>query len=316
MHRWDAQMAGLLNLCETRGLSVDTIKARRYELMKLGAWLRVRRPKVNLEKVDDALMVKYFQSRGVGRSKATLASVITICRNMGEYLVEQNIWLKNPLRWIRGPKICSTSRLPKVVGPAQMKQIWDAAVTNPMPSSRPKLVTMLALLYGTGIRRGELSRLRVADWDREKSTIRIDGQKTNRERVVCVGPGVWRCIEAYLPHRHNQLEKHGKLDQTSFFISRDGYALSAENMGTSIRALCQRAGVPEMSMHKFRHCCASDLLEKGVPLPDVQNILGHSHISNTTRYTHIVNPEKAKAMEKHPVNQFLRETEEQKTEAL
>ena len=61
--------------------------------------------------------------------------------------------------------------------------------------ARYQAVCVLAILYGAGLRRGELERLDVADWDRDASVLRIDGQKTGVERSVPVGEGVWRCIE-------------------------------------------------------------------------------------------------------------------------
>ena len=67
-------------------------------------------------------------------------------------------------------------------------------------------MTVLALLYGTGLRRGELERLNVEAFDRIEGTLRIDGRKTGRERCVPLPEMVRRCLEAYLPHRHNQLE--------------------------------------------------------------------------------------------------------------
>ena len=315
MHRWDALMDGHLRDCETRGLAASTITTKRNELIRFGSWLRSRRPKVNLEKVDSDLIIKFLRTRSIAHAKATLSSLVTICRCMGEYLVEQNMWLKNPLRWIKGPKISSTSHLPRTVGPAQMKQIWEVAAAEPKHGSRHKYLAMLALLYGTGIRRGELSRLKLSDWDKETGVIRIDGQKSNRDRKVCVGEGMWRCIEAYLPYRHNLLERHGHLNEQSFFISKNGLPLKAEDMSACLKRLCEKAGV-KAGMHKFRHSCASDLLAKGVAISDVQKILGHSTIGNTMRYAHIIDPEKVKAIAQHPINRFLQEVTEPIREAL
>ncbi|MFC1461354.1 tyrosine-type recombinase/integrase, partial [Verrucomicrobiota bacterium] len=144
---------------------------------------------------------------------------------------------------------------------------------------------LLAILYGTGLRRGELGRLNVADWDRENGILKIDGRKTGRERHVPVGAGVWRCIEAYLPHRHNLLEKQGCLEEDALFINQLGERVKAENIGKLVHDLSKSAGVPLVTLHQFRHSCASDLLESGVHLPEVQKILGHAAIESTIRYT-------------------------------
>jgi site-specific recombinase XerD len=315
MQRWDVLMDGHLRVCEARGLSPESIKTRRSELMRVGAWFRGQRPRVNLEKVDSDMLIRFLRSRSIGHAKSTVASLVTICRCMGEYLVEQNVWVKNPMRWIKGPKISSTSHLPRTVGPEQMKKIWDIAATEKKLESRHRNLAILALLYGTGIRRGELSRLKLSDWEKESGVLRIDGRKSNRDRKVCVGSGIWRCIEAYLPYRHNLLELHGRQNEDAFFINKHGEALKAGDMSANLKRLCKKAGV-EASMHKFRHSCASDLIEKGVALPDVQKILGHSSLGNTMRYTHIVDPEKAKAIAKHPINKFLEVAAQSLKEAI
>jgi integrase/recombinase XerD len=64
--------------------------------------------------------------------------------------------------------------------------------------------------------------------------------------------------------------------------------------------------VPLVSLHQFRHTCASDLLESGVSLPEVQQLLGHATVVTTTRYLQIADPERAKAIKLHPLNDHLR----------
>lgn len=59
------------------------------------------------------------------------------------------------------------------------------------------------------------------------------------------------------------------------------------------------------SMHQFRHSCASDLLEEGVRLPEVQRILGHQGIATTVRYVHIADPQRREAIACHPINDWL-----------
>jgi integrase/recombinase XerD len=63
--------------------------------------------------------------------------------------------------------------------------------------------------------------------------------------------------------------------------------------------------VPLVSLHQFRHTCASDLLESGVSLPEVQQMLGHATVVTTTRYLQIADPERARAIKKHPLNDYL-----------
>ena len=72
-----------------------------------------------------------------------------------------------------------------------------------------------------------------------------------------------------------------------------------------MHGLSRRAGVPICSLHQFRHTCASDLLEAGVHLAQVQRVLGHAVIATTVRYVHIADPQRREAMQVHPLNDWL-----------
>jgi site-specific recombinase XerD len=88
-------------------------------------------------------------------------------------------------------------------------------------------------------------------------------------------------------------------------VNRDGARLSGASISTGIHRLARRCGVELHSVHQFRHSCASDLLEEGVRLPEVQRILGHQAIATTVRYVHIADPQRREAMARHPINDWL-----------
>jgi integrase/recombinase XerD len=69
--------------------------------------------------------------------------------------------------------------------------------------------------------------------------------------------------------------------------------------------LAESAGVEGVTLHQFRHSCASDLLEGGATLPEVQRVLGHAAIESTVRYVAITDPNRNEAMKLHPINEFL-----------
>ena len=213
--------------------------------------------------------------------------------------------MKNPLRWIRGPKLDPRMSLPRRIGKDDMKRLWDEAGKKKPASNRSVTLCVLAILYGTGLRRGELHRLDKDDWDRENGVLKVDGQKTGQERNLPVGPGLWRCVEAYLPVRQNRLETVHRLDETAFLIDRHGQRMSTSSISRMIAGCAKSAGIPSLSLHQFRHSCASDLLESGVTLPEVKTMLGHAVIVSTMRYTHVSTEERADAIKKHPINEFL-----------
>jgi site-specific recombinase XerD len=88
-------------------------------------------------------------------------------------------------------------------------------------------------------------------------------------------------------------------------VSRTGKRLPSCAISNGVHTISRRAQVPMHSLHQFRHTCASDLLEAGVHLAEVQRILGHSVIPTTVRYVHIADPQRRAAIELHPINDLL-----------
>ena len=308
MRRWDRLVEGYLEEYRARGIGTESVAATAGRLGRWGGWLKSRRPRPALDELEVELHVRYLESSGHFRAKATVYGTLSTMRGFGEYLVRQGVWRQNALRWMKGPKITPYSRLPRRIDRAHMEALWAQAAKRRGNFSRHLWLVVLALLYGTGLRHGELERLNVEHFDRTEGLLRIDGRKSSRERCAPVSELVFRCLEAYWPERHNQLERSGQIAERALLVSQRGERLSAQAISNGIHALAERAGVPLVSVHQFRHSCASDLIEAGVHLAEVQRILGHQGIATTVRYTHIADPQRCAAMALHPINQWLGES--------
>lgn len=305
MKRWDSLVDGYMRWGESRGLSEVTLYGQRNELDRLGCWLKRRRPKPNLEQVDGPLLIDYIRGRTAFHAKGTVSAVMSVMRCFGGYLVQQGAWISNPMRWVHGPRLDPRGKLPRRIGREHLTRLWDASRLNRTRYQQRLALAVLSLLYGTGLRRGELERLNLADWQREEGILKIDGRKTGQERSVPVSEGIWRCVEAYLPDRQNMLERRGLCSEPALFLNRHGQRLTANQLALMVHRLAKTANVPLVNLHQFRHTCASDLLESGVSLPAVQQMLGHATVITTTRYLQIADPERARAIKKHPLNDYL-----------
>ena len=305
MRRWDGLVESYLQECEARGLAASTSEQRARELTRFGGWLKRLRPRVPLEEVDAGIIVRYVTARGTFRSRSTVAGVVSQVRSMGEFLTREGIWRTNSLRWMRGPKMDPRMRMPRRISQGDLRAIWNTAGECRSEFARYQTVCLLAVLYATGLRRGELVRLDIEDWDRDSGLLTIDGHKTGRQRKVPVGQGAWRCIEAYLPHRHNVLERSVTVGERALLVGRSGRRLTGHAVSSTIKRLAQSAGVARVTLHQFRHSCASDLLENGASISEVQTLLGHAALESTMRYTHIADPQRSAAIAKHPINEML-----------
>jgi len=307
MERWDSLFQGYMDQCEKGDISEDTMRGLHYELDRLGGWLKRRRPRPNVEEIDGQVLIAYLRRRTHFHTKTTVAGVASKVRCFGAYLVAQGVWVQNPMRWIKGPRLDPRGKMPRRIGAEHLKKIWEASGQQRSDYQKHLAVAMLSLLYGTGLRRGELERLNVGDWDRQEGLLKVDGRKTGCERSIPLSEGIGSCLEAYLPMRQKLLEKHGNSAETALLINRYGQRLSAQSLGLTVHRLARRAKVPLVSLHQFRHSCASDLLESGATLPEVQGLLGHKRVTTTSRYLQIADPERARAVSRHPLNDYLKE---------
>lgn len=305
MRRWDRLQEAYMEEYRARGVSEQTVAYTEARLDRWGRWLKKRRPRIMIEQIDALTITRYLANCTSFRSKATVYGTLSTMRGFGDYLVRQGLWKVNPLRWMKGPKVTPYGRLPKRIDHVHMEGLWRAAANRGGDYSSHLWVTILAMLYGTGLRRGELARLTVDAFDRQEGTLRIDGRKTGQERCVPLPEMVLRCLEAYLPLRHNQLEQAGLVQETALLVSRYGRPLSGSAISNGVHTIAGMAQVPIHSLHQFRHSCASDLLEAGVHLAEVQRILGHAVISTTVRYVHIADPQRRAAIALHPINDWL-----------
>lgn len=290
---------------EARGLAAATLARRRGELDRWGAWMKRRRPLPRLEAIGPPDLIAYVRARSAFHAKSTVAGTMSEMRGMGEFLVREGIWPSNPLRWLQGPRLDSRMRVPRRLGAGQMERLWRAASTHRSPYHRRLWTAVLGVLYGTGLRRGELVRLELSSWDRREGVLELDGRKTRRVRRVPLPALAAQCLEAYLPVRQQQLERHGRLGQRALFVSAAGERLSATSVSGAIGRLSRRAGLAGVTLHAFRHSCASDLLESGVGVAHVQQILGHQVLATTVRYLQVADPHRHAAMALHPINDWL-----------
>jgi integrase/recombinase XerC len=147
---------------------------------------------------------------------------------------------------------------------------------------------MLELLYGSGLRVGELVGLSLDDVDLGEARARVLG-KGKKERVVPLGGKCVAALDAYLPRRAALAHPRTRaLDGRALFVSARG-----KRIGTrAVQALVKRygalgAGRADLHPHALRHTCATHLLDGGADLRAIQELLGHASLSTTQRYTHV-----------------------------
>ena len=238
-----------------------------------------------------------LRSRGL---KATsIRRKTSVIRGLFQFLVQERVVAASPFTAIRSPRI--GERLPHALHPAEIKQLLEAPEGSGFPACRDRAI--LEVLYGGGLRVGELVALDLHDVDLQEGIVRVFG-KGRKERLSPLGRFARVAIQDYLPHRARHARLQG--DDNPLFIShrgpRAGTRLTDRGVRRIFSGYLKAVGLPaRFSPHALRHSFATHMLENGADIRLVQELLGHKNLSTTQIYTHIASEQLRKVYEKaHP----------------
>ena len=165
-----------------------------------------------------------------------------------------------------------------------------------------KFKTIFMLVYGSGLRVGEVVNLREEDIDSKNMRIFVREGKGNKERYTILPEKNLEMLRIYWK-KYRQHKRRGII-----FLSEKGEAITVGVIRAHFRKYRRRAKLDEkVTMHTLRHCFATDLIERGATLIEVKELLGHSNIRSTMEYVHIANKE---IKVTSPLDEFLKGEEE------
>jgi len=278
----------ILFLKNEKNYSNNTIVSYKNDLIQLLNYLKDHEIlKINnVQYVDQSIMRRYIvYLKKNNYSVRSIARKISTIRSFFIFLLREGIIKINPTINLITPKI--NKKLPYFLYLQEVNKLIETPPLNTLLGIRDKAI--LELLYGTGIRVGELVNLNVHDIDLYEKTIRIFG-KGSKERILPLGNPSIKAVEKYLASR-NLFRKNisiNKNDLDALLLNRFGGRLSARNIRRIIIKYMKMAGLnKKISPHVLRHSFATHLLGGGADLRSVQELLGHESLSTTQIYTHI-----------------------------
>jgi len=209
---------------------------------------------------------------------------ILALKNFFGFLSRRGYLLHDPAAGLDYPR--GETRLPRtILTVKEAKRILEAAKDKTPLGLRDRAI--LETLYGTGIRAGELGRLRPLDVDTEEGIVRIMLGKGARDRNVPLTRAAAEAIEAYLVKGRPTLVRPGR-SRFLFLGSRGGFVHETVLERNVIGRYVKRARVKKhVTPHTFRHSMATHLLKGGADIRHIQALLGHSRLSSTERYTRV-----------------------------
>jgi len=226
-------------------------------------------------------------------SSRTIARHLSAVRNLFHFLLSEGLVASDPTEHLTSPK--QWSNIPKFLNRDQVGQL--VAAPDAAKASGVRDHAMLELLYATGIRVSELINLRTSNADLGKGLIRVTG-KGNKQRIVPIHTEAIKATQGYIDGARAELLK-GKSSPYLFVTARGG-PMTRQAFWASLKINGKKAGIfHNLSPHVLRHTFATHLLEGGADLRSVQTMLGHSDLSTTEIYTHVVRSRLRDTLDRH-----------------
>lgn len=264
-----------------KGLAANTVLAYRRDLIKFATHLA--RTKKDWNQADRESVRQFLEH--LHRQNLTpraIARHLVSLRGCYQFLVREGRVGRDPTIDIDPPRLSQT--LPKYLAAVDVEKL----LIQPDPSNPAGLRdrAMLEVLYATGMRVSELISVRWEDFDANLGVVRCLG-KGNKERLIPVGKSALRSLEAYVASGRAKLAK--KASVPFLFVNQRGGKLSRVGFWKILSRYGRKAGIrTPLSPHVVRHSFATHLLERGADLRSIQMMLGHSDISTTQIYTHVI----------------------------
>lgn len=219
-------------------------------------------------------------------SNTTISRRISSIKVFFNFLVKNNLIEINPTLKIIAPKLNKV--LPNILGQKQAEQLLTQAaiyeVEEESQEVRIRDYAILEVLYSTGIRVSELVGLDVEDINFSNLTLKVLG-KGKKERFVPFGIPAREAIDKYLKDSRNSFNDK---NSQALFLGLRGKRLNVRQVRRILnKAMDQIENSKEVSPHDLRHSAATHMLEAGADLRIVQELLGHSSLATTQKYTHV-----------------------------
>jgi integrase/recombinase XerC len=232
-----------------------------------------------------------------GLDPASQARILSTVRGFFKWLWETRRITRNPASGLRNPK--QPKRLPAFLTEGESRALLELPKAVDFPTAR--IACLLELLYASGLRVSELVGLDLQDLLVDQRTLRVMG-KGRKERLVPYHAQAARVLEAYLQFRSAFLAAKALPVLPALFLNQRGGRLTTTSVRALLHSALEAAAVrSRVSPHALRHSFATHLLNRGMDLRAIQELLGHASLSTTQRYTHLGLEELARTYEKaHP----------------
>lgn len=217
----------------------------------------------------------YLFEVAANRSSSTLARHIAALRSFYDWMEREGYCSASPTAGLSPPRV--GRRLPKVLGVSDACTLVETRPSSGERGARAKAI--VELLYGGGLRISEVVGLDVSHVRQEESVVWIRAGKGRKDRVVPVGPAALHAVSIWL--------QESGVQAGPLFPGRSGGRIAVRTARRIVADVSKKAGIGHVHPHALRHSAATHMLDGGADLRSIQEMLGHSSLSTTQRYTHV-----------------------------
>jgi integrase/recombinase XerD len=271
----------LENMTGKRGLTGNTIAAYRTDLEQLGAFLNQRGVTTWSAVTRDDIVAFMLFLRERQYANSTVARRTAAVKSFYSFLTKSQVVASNPTVKIDSPKVDRCP--PHAISVHQVDELLELPLRSSTPEGlRDK--AMLELLYSTGMRVSELVALDVSHVDLQNGVVQCIG-KRDRERLLPLKPTAITALEEYLDSGRTQLMRGSTKQVDALFLNHRGRRLTRQGFWLILKSYSAELGLENLTPHTLRHSFAAHMLNNGVDIREVQELLGHASISTTQIYT-------------------------------
>jgi integrase/recombinase XerC len=244
------------------------------------------RREVDIHQIDHITIREWLASLHAAQKKKTsVARKLAALRTFFQFLVREGVVELNPAKLVSTPRL--EKKLPVHLSVEDAIRFIETPDTETDLGKRDRAI--LELLYGTGVRVSELTKLDIGDVDFREKLVRVTG-KRRKQRIVPFGDPALHAVLNYLTVRNAFLQNAplAERDSQALFLNYQGTRITTRSVGRMVDKyirIC--AGIHDISPHALRHSFATHLLDSGADLRDIQELLGHARLSTTQIYTHV-----------------------------
>ncbi len=259
---------------DIKQFSDNTVKAYRQDIQQFITFFEERNLPVQKDTIRDFIADVFYRTG----QKATVSRKIYAIKSYFTYLHRKNRIPKNPFDGISNPKV--DKKIPQILTEKEMITFLDRLPSNTFLELRNQ--AMFEFLYATGLRISELTNLKAEDIQFAEGLVRVLG-KGKKERIVPFNTKARDLVRDYLQAARKKFPK----EQSYIFLNSKGGNITER----SVERILQKVYNDIMDApkhvypHLFRHSFATHLLQRGANLRIIQELLGHSNLSTTEKYT-------------------------------